>query len=942
VTRPTLFASTLTLVRRHELSARAVRLINRRRRAVIAGGLTLLILGLILGVTLAQADSTPAPAFSKTVPISRVHRNADGTETTVDSRDFTVTVDKTSGLRGNGIINVTWSGAHETRARAADPNSSSAEFTEYPVVLLECRGDDSPGNPTDPSTCFTETMDERSHQTSDVFPPWRLDRYATAADKQQVVGYPDPLPEHCPPPTSPTDRFVPFTALDGTVYRPLGTALSRTDVCGNVLAPEMVTVEQPLAPPGNTTFGNSDRNGDGDAKFVVVSSDENASLGCSDTVKCSLVVIPIEGISCDFTALPADPDQADQAKRECQATGQGAPDQVLATPAEFYVDPAVTGEFWWSESNWRNHVTVPLSFTVPTGVCGSDTRVSLDMFGSELMNQANVQWSALFCQDPTKFKYRHVRLGEPQAKDVISQGQGDVALVSNAPPDGYPNPTVSAPIAVSGFAISYKIDDGKGVPFHDLRLNPRLLAKLLTESYPSEGDDLVAAYAAAPASNPYRAMAHNPFNLLLDPEFVALNPGVNRLLHDSSGGAATSTLLALSGTSDVIRALTSYINADPEARAWLNGAPDPWGMVVNPGYKNIALPVELWPLSDTFATNTVSYFSSCLLPEQWQALTPQPLGPLVASPQNTLALITQQVQYASPNAHVKCSTVQDQSGAVVLATLGPTGRQTPGHRFMLGITDLADAEFVQLDNAALQTHSNITNFTNQFSDDSGRTFVTPSEDSMRAAMALAKPDETSGTWVMPYDALRGSAGTGAYPGTLPIFAAVPTKGLPSTDAAEIAQFLKFAAGDGQVEGTGPGQLPPGYLPLTTANGMADEISYTLRAADAVAAQDGELPSLVAGTGTPTPTPSVRQTTTQPVTVLPPVQPSTSTSSVRVIPFPSASTTPVPAKPVGVTSDITSSYGGWALPAILVISLGAALVGAVIRFIMLLNSSGERS
>ncbi len=37
----------------------------------------------------------------------------------------------------------------------------------------------------------------------------------------------------------------------------------------------------------------------------------------------------------------------------------------------------------------------------------------------------------------------------------------------------------------------------------------------------------------------------------------------------------------------MIRALTTYINDDPAARAWLNGKPDPWGMVVNPAYRHI-------------------------------------------------------------------------------------------------------------------------------------------------------------------------------------------------------------------------------------------------------------------------------------------------------------------------------------------------------------------
>ena len=51
--------------------------------------------------------------------------------------------------------------------------------------------------------------------------------------------------------------------------------------------------------PSNETFGVTARNGEGSAKFDVWTAAENASLGCSQTVACSLVAVPIMGISCD-------------------------------------------------------------------------------------------------------------------------------------------------------------------------------------------------------------------------------------------------------------------------------------------------------------------------------------------------------------------------------------------------------------------------------------------------------------------------------------------------------------------------------------------------------------------------------------------------------------------------------------------------------------------
>ena len=45
-----------------------------------------------------------------------------------------------------------------------------------------------------------------------------------------------------------------------------------------------------------------------------------------------------------------------------------------------------------------------------------------------------------------------------------------------------------------------------------------------------------------------------------------------------------------------------------------------------------------------------------------------------------------------------------------------------------------------------------------------------------------------------------------------------------------------------------GQLPPGYLPLTTANGLGGLAAYTLAAAADVAAQNGQVPPLTSPSG----------------------------------------------------------------------------------------------
>src|SRR5436305_2507848 len=121
-------------------------------------------------------------------------------------------------------------------------------------------------------------------------------------------------------------------------------------------------------------------------------------------------------------------------------------------------------------------------------------------------------------------------------------------------------------------------------------------------------------------------------NITHDPEFQALNPQV---APSSSGNFGAATLLMLSSDSDVVHALTAYIDADREARAWLDGQPDPWGMVVNPNYKGIDLPVDTWPLLDTYEPRDIYTDSNPCLQQN-----PVPYLPLVASPTTRLASIS--------------------------------------------------------------------------------------------------------------------------------------------------------------------------------------------------------------------------------------------------------------------------------------------------------------
>ncbi len=794
---------------------------SRRASLLAATCVVFMVLGTVLvgagaGAAPSARSTAEGGAVTATKTVTRDQVQG-GQNVVVDSKTVSLHVSQTSGLQGRQEIAVSWTGAHPTGAIVSDQNSAQAEYEEYPFVLLECRGIDStsakPTQHLTPETCWTQASTERyQFSLGDRYPAYRLDEYATNPGAPQV-GAPSPLPAGCALEGNPPVQYwVPWDAANGQVYDggPLGCAgepPEANDVGGSAL-------------PSNETFGVTGSGGTGSTDFDVWTSAQNQTLGCSATVPCALVAVPIMGISCNPSPEGATPAPTATQVSQCETTGMytaGAGMTSNQIPGTVR-DVSVTGALWWSPSNWRNRITVPLSFAPSPDLCNVTQSAGnnvVQVFGSELMIQATTQWEPHFCTSAIdRFSFVHVQTGEPEARNLLATGNVDAAFTSYAQPGGYGKPVVNAPVAATGFAISYAIDGSNGLPYTSLKLTPLLLAKLLTESYP--GDSFIQQ------EDP--ALAHNPLNITQDPQFIALNPGIPEIKISGTLSEAAAELVAMSSDSDVMEALTTYINDDPTARAWLNGTPDKWGMVVNPAYQGITLPVDQWPLLSTFEPTTYydadgGQLNNCLYSE------PVPYQPLVAAPLANLEDISQAVQFNQPNSTTTCTQpIQGSSAGEKLTT---SKRQSPGFRFLIGVTPLADAQRYLLQTAALETTT--------------ATYVAPSTTSLEAAISLLKPDPTTGSWPIPYATFQTSAGAAAYPGTMVVYAAVPTSGLTATDAQDYADLLRFAATTGQTPGPGVGQLPPGYLPLNAADGLGALADYTLAAATDVAAQNGQVP-----------------------------------------------------------------------------------------------------
>lgn len=820
--------------------------------------------------TAPAATSIGGSAFSATETLCRSHFDVGS----VDSRTFTVNVSNTTGLRNGQVVRVSWTGAHPTGGVVSQQQLASAAQQEYPVVLMECRGVDSTAVPVSEQlstqTCWTGSVAERRATSLGQFPPmWNLDAYNPSSEQGVAVNVPNPIPAACtamPGFTQlPYEYWLPFVNTSGQSFSigPQGCAGS---------PPEMLTgIENANLIPSDTTYANTAPDGTGTTKFTIVTSETNASLGCSQSVACSLVIVPIEGISCSSNpTVPSAPQYS------CENPGDFAPGELNMGQNPYGPAQAVTGAFWWSQSNWQRRISVPLNFATPADACSVNSSAPVEFYGSELLVQATQQWNPYFCLNPKLFNVDDVQLSEPQAKDSVKQGFIEAAIEGSPPPvpsgqsSYFTTPTVQAPIGVTGFAIAYSIDNSDGTPYTQLKLDPRLLAKLMTESY----------YATNNIQTGESGIANNPQSVFDDPEFKALNPSFH--LPGGVQPAPAATLFNILTRSDVIWSLTSYINDDPEARAWLNGSRDPWGMTVNPAYLGIQLPVNAWPLLDTNMSGpdyTTAANPSCYLALVSQSVkkdanggtqvveTPiQPIRPLIDSPQDTLAKVAYNMEYAIAASQIVCNNSTINPNYVAL------GPEYLGSRFLIGVVSLPVADELDLSTAALQSYGGPQEI--QTSDQSafvaGRTFVSPRNADgstnvagLKAAAQMLTADPSVGSWTLPYgDFSSGANAKSAYPGTMVMSADIPTKGLPSMDAQNYGQYLLYAATIGQTVGSAVGDIPSGYLPMTSANGLGDEVAYTQAAAADVASQNGQIPSLIPPPSQVTPSTTTTPTTTK--------------------------------------------------------------------------------
>ena len=131
-----------------------------------------------------------------------------------------------------------------------------------------------------------------------------------------------------------------------------------------------------------------------------------------------------------------------------------------------------------------------------------------------MSSRALLSWRGRACNDGAgAVTLNYTAIGEQQTREDFASGLIRRGADHPAARPGViaAGTFVYAPVALSGVSIAFQVDDANGVPVHTMRLNQRLVAKLITASYRVADDPNVVG---------------NPANLFNDPEFKALNPGV--------------------------------------------------------------------------------------------------------------------------------------------------------------------------------------------------------------------------------------------------------------------------------------------------------------------------------------------------------------------------------------------------------------------------------
>ncbi len=750
--------------------------------------------GAPLTVTWAN-DTSAASSYQPARSASSVHYSS--------LKNISVTVDQTSGV-GDQAVGVQVTGFAATRSATDYTGTPYTDAMNF-MQAMECWGD--PASATFNQTCM-----------------WG-GRYGPNNGLGTSV-YPDNLPRVPTEDMAPSDTRPDPDPLD-VPFLPYGTT---QPVTGHQVAG--ATADAAPSYPLFDLFGVSttnevqsarmDSTGAGAFDFETQNSDNAPEMGCGleGHTRCWLVLVPRDAIYGGH-----------------DATCSG----ILDTSFEPYTYGRANSIQAGSPVNpncdyWSNRMVIPLDFT-PTGSNCAASNNERAIVGSEMMVGAMASWQPELCAD-LKTTYSFASNPDTVARSQLVEGQGAAGMAFGSAPvtsgelTSDDQATLSqtqlsyAPVAVTSAVFGF-LAEGTNGRITTLVLSPRLVAKLLTQSYeftvPSNSADPQANFAHLPAVNRKYVLWSQ------DPDFQALNPDWQQF--------TTNPAIILPGpqSADVIKQLWTWIDDDPDAAKWLAGAPDPWGMTVNPYYLpkgNAAAEVPTFNADGTPAVDSAGNpvmqavglanidgtpMKIGVVPQNSFIKADASLVPLDLNPPNqvpvrypfgsnqfapyaaTFALGARSAFRADPGSLTVWDPNQvDPAGDIGAWISG--GPQIPGQRFAIAFTDAASAQRYDLSDASLTV------------DGSPTTGVAPTDAAVSLALSTAL-STSSNAAVQQIDPSK--AGAGAYPLTTVVYATVNLTASDPQSRTDFSNFINEVTTKGQTPGVQVGQLPPGYVPLTS-------------------------------------------------------------------------------------------------------------------------------
>jgi hypothetical protein len=563
------------------------------------------------------------------------------------------------------------------------------------------------------------------------------------------------------------------------------------------------------------TWAGSDAAGVGSSKFEIQTASQSPGLGCGNPQKVDGKYI---GQPCWIVVLPRGSSDNRQ-----NSISQG-------------------GLFW---DAWKHHLAIKLGFR-PLGIRCQIGVKERQVSGSELIGSAFASWQPDLCGGSVNSAFVISNQFDGDALDAAaSSTSSPLAITTRANNLQSNDPLVYAPLAVAGISLSFAIDRNINesltvsqelrarnfTPFTKMNITPRLLAKLLTYSYTE----------SLPWGADITELGNNSRNLTQDPDFLAVNadqPDWQAM--DLKFGGLADALLPNS-RSYLAERVWKYIMSNKDARDFMAGKADPYGMKINPWYCTDA---KINPTKTGFQLPNPGFPKADPIEKpDSTAIDPTHGGGVVN-------LVTWR-PYISDFETGALSTLTGNSyslgGWDNMANppaYKKTARSLPGQQRVISMTLTPAAARYQTFQASLLNAAG--------------EFVDPSESALRAAESAMTPTaENSNVYEYSFNSAAAKKAKAAYPLATPIYAALNPVQSDKSSRAVYANLIRFVVQKGQKPGSNLGQLPLGYAPLS-----AQFKRIALSAADSIASGKSPLASgtdLGSGTSNPVEVPKTPET-----------------------------------------------------------------------------------